>query len=215
LTIANIARVYLRVSSDDQSLTRQEKVISDAKASGYYIAAVYREKASGATLDRPELLRMIADLQQGEVVIAENLDRISRLPLKEAVKLIDSIKSKGARLAIPGLVDLSDISKDLSGMSKIVVDAIQELIMKIALQMAHDDYEMRKERQRQGQKARKEQRLYPGRKENTKVNQEIIKYRIKGLSISETAKEAKCSTAQVKKIWRLYKDKLDISNEAL
>ncbi|MCY3359103.1 resolvase, partial [Acinetobacter baumannii] len=37
----------------------QEKVISDARSAGYYIAAVYKEKASGATIDRPELQRMI------------------------------------------------------------------------------------------------------------------------------------------------------------
>ncbi|MFX9939052.1 recombinase family protein, partial [Acinetobacter baumannii] len=71
MTIAKVARVYLRVSTDSQSLERQEKVISDARSAGYYIAAVYKEKASGATIDRPELQRMINDLQSGEVVIAE------------------------------------------------------------------------------------------------------------------------------------------------
>ncbi|KJG90450.1 site-specific recombinase, DNA invertase Pin [Acinetobacter baumannii] len=198
----------MRVSTDSQSLERQEKVISDARSAGYYIAAVYKEKASGATIDRPELQRMINDLQSGEVVIAEKLDRISRLPLKEAENLIESIRSKGARLAIPGLVDLSEISKDLSGMSKIIVDTIQELLLKIALQMAHEDYELRRERQRQGQKILKDKRLYKGRKPNEKVNLEIIKLRKKGLSISETAKGAKCSIAQVKKIWREYNDQL-------
>src|SRR3546814_19441232 len=76
--------------------------------SGYYVAAVYRAKASGARADRPELLRMIADLQPGEVVIAENTDRISRLPLTEAEQLVKTIRALGARLAIPGAVDLSD-----------------------------------------------------------------------------------------------------------
>ena len=52
-----------------------------ARAAGFYVAAVYREKASGARPDRPELLRMVADLQPGEVVVAEKIDRISRLPL--------------------------------------------------------------------------------------------------------------------------------------
>ena len=33
------------------------------------VVGVYREKASGARADRPELLRMIEDLQPGEVVI--------------------------------------------------------------------------------------------------------------------------------------------------
>ncbi len=37
-----------------------------ARQAGYYIACVCREKASGACAERPELLRMIADLQQGD-----------------------------------------------------------------------------------------------------------------------------------------------------
>ncbi len=206
LSVPKVARVYLRVSSDTQNLTRQEQVISDARNAGYYIAAVYKETASGTTMDRPELLRMLSDLQPGEVVIAEKLDRISRLPLKEAEHLIDTIKSKGARLAIPGLVDLSEISKDLNGMSKIVIDTVQELLLKIALQMAYEDYEVRRERQLQGQEVRKKNKLYPGRKANEEVNQKIIKFRNKGFSIKETSIQANCSTAQVKKIWRKYKE---------
>lgn len=41
-----IARVYLRVSTDDQNLERQNAVIENAKIMGYYVAAVYREKVS-------------------------------------------------------------------------------------------------------------------------------------------------------------------------
>ncbi len=74
-----VARVYLRVSTASQDLARQDKVVTDAKAAGFYVAGIYREKASGARTDRPELLRMIEDLQAGEVVIAERVDRLSRL----------------------------------------------------------------------------------------------------------------------------------------
>lgn len=70
--VLKIARVYLRVSTD---LERQESIIEAARAAGYYVAGVYREKASGARPDRPELLRMVADLQPGEVIIAERLGR--------------------------------------------------------------------------------------------------------------------------------------------
>ncbi len=103
-----VARVYLRVSTDAQDLERQEAITTAAKAAGYYVAGIYREKASGARADRPELLRMIGDLQPGEVVIAEKIDRISRLPLPEAERLVASIQAKGASLAVPGVVDLSD-----------------------------------------------------------------------------------------------------------
>ena len=135
-----IARVYLRVSTDAQDLRRQDAIVGEAKAAGYYVAAVYREKASGARADRPELLRMIADLQPGEVVIAEKIDRISRLPLTEAEQLVETIRARGARLAIPGVVDLSDLAADADGIARIVLESVQAMLLKIALQMAHDDY---------------------------------------------------------------------------
>ncbi|WP_444547702.1 recombinase family protein [Vibrio owensii] len=58
-----IARLYIRVSSSQQNLERQRQIYTDAIAAGYYVAGVYKEKASGARADRPELLRLIGDLQ--------------------------------------------------------------------------------------------------------------------------------------------------------
>ncbi|MBO7072934.1 MAG: recombinase family protein, partial [Acetobacter sp.] len=113
------ARIYLRVSSEEQDLARQERLIEEARCSGYYIAGVYREKASGARSDRPELLRMIADLQSGDVVIAEKMDRLTRLPLPEAEKLIASIREKGERLSVPDVVDLSALAQSTDGVTKI------------------------------------------------------------------------------------------------
>ena len=89
-----VARIYLRVSTEEQDLTRQHQIEIDAQAAGYYIAGLYAEKASGARADRPELLRMIADLRPGDVVIAEKIDRISRLPLDEAEQLVASIRRR-------------------------------------------------------------------------------------------------------------------------
>ena len=121
-----IARIYLRVSTDEQDLSRQADIEHSTRAAGYYVAGIYREKASGARADRPELLRMISDLQPGEVVVAEKIDRISRLPLAEAEKLVASIRAKGARLAVPGLVDLSDLADEADGVAKVVLMSIQE-----------------------------------------------------------------------------------------
>ncbi|OZN48425.1 hypothetical protein CF595_10200 [Gallibacterium anatis] len=95
-----VARVYLRVSTDAQDLERQEAITTAAKAAGYYVAGIYREKASGARADRPELLRMIGDLQPGEVVIAEKIDRISRLPLPEAERLVADLDLRRAHVAV-------------------------------------------------------------------------------------------------------------------
>lgn len=91
---------------------------------------------------------MIADLQPGEVVVAEKMHRISYSPLPEAPKLVDSIRAKGARLAVPALVDLTEFTAAAEGVSRIVLASVQELLLKLALQMARDDYETRRERQR-------------------------------------------------------------------
>lgn len=197
-----IARVYLRVSTDQQDLERQEQIVSDAKAKGFYVAGVYREKASGARADRPELLRMIADLQEGEVVIAERIDRISRLPLAEAEALVGTIKAKGARLAVPGVVDLSELAAASDGVAKVVLEAVQDMLLKLALQMAHDDYETRRERQSQGIALAKDKGRYTGRQADTTKHDLIRKLRAAGNSIAETAKLAKCSPSLVKLVCR-------------
>jgi len=40
-----VARIYLRVSTDEQDLARQAEIEQSTRSSGYYIAGVYREKA--------------------------------------------------------------------------------------------------------------------------------------------------------------------------
>ncbi|MGD6740153.1 recombinase family protein [Photobacterium leiognathi subsp. mandapamensis] len=197
-----VARIYLRVSTEQQDLTRQERLISEAKAAGYYIAGVYREKASGARADRPEIVRMIADLQPGEIVISEKLDCISRLPLAEAEQLIKAIKDKGAKLSVPGIVDLSDLVDDASGVTRIVLESVQNMLLKVALQSARDDYEDRRERQRQGIEEAKKAGRFTGRKADTKRHDLIVALRMSGESISDTAAKANCSVATVKRVWR-------------
>lgn len=199
-----VARIYLRVSTDAQDLERQEALITTAKAAGYYVAGVYREKASGARADRPELLRMISDLQPGEVVIAEKIDRISRLPLPEAERLVASIREKGARLAVPGVVDLSELAAGAQGVAKVVLESVQDMLLKLALQMARDDYEDRRERQRQGIDLAKHAGRYTGRKANPKMHAQVIALRSAGRSIADTAKLAGCSAAQVKRVWAAH-----------
>lgn len=200
-----IARIYMRVSTDAQDLERQESLIETAKASGFYVAGVYREKASGARPDRPELSRMISDLQSGEVVVAEKIDRISRLPLPEAELLVASIRAKGARLAVPGVVDLTDLAAESKGVAKVVLESVQEMLLKLALQIAHDDYEDRRERQRQGIELARKAGKYAGRKTNHDIHNRIIALRSAGHSIAATAKLAGCSESQVKRVWAMHR----------
>jgi DNA invertase Pin-like site-specific DNA recombinase len=195
------------VSTEEQDLTRQAEIVQSTQTSGFYVAGVYREKASGARADRPELLRMVADLQPGEVVVAEKIDRISRLPLPEAEQLVLSIRAKGAKLAIPGLVDLSDLAAGADGVSRIVLESVQELLLKLALQMAREDYETRRERQRQGVQLAKVAGKYAGRAPDLSTHRRIVTLRAAGQTIQRTAELTGSSASQVKRIWALHLSK--------
>ena len=200
-----VARLYLRVSTEEQDLARQEALIEAARAAGFYVAGIYREKASGARADRPELLRMIHDLQPGEAVVAEKIDRLSRLPLEDAEQLVASIQAKGARLAIPGVVDLSELAEEAEGVPRIVLEAMQAMLLRVALQMAREDYEDRRERQRQGIAIAQTRGRYKGRPANKKRHAQIIALRSAGKSIAVTAALVDCSEAQVKRVWAARK----------
>lgn len=208
-----IARIYLRVSTDTQDLARQESISLDAKAAGYYVAGIYREKASGARADRPELLRLISDLQNGEVVIAEKIDRISRLPLPEAERLVASIRAKGAKLAVPGIIDLTELAEETTGVARIVLESVQDMLLKLALQMAYDEYQDRRERQKQGIELAKIAGKYKGKRADLKKHQLIISLK-PNHTIAETARLAGCSKSQVKRVWSIYINSIGKENSS-
>jgi DNA invertase Pin-like site-specific DNA recombinase len=196
-------RIYQRVSTEGQDLTRQHKLITDAEAAGFYIAGVYSEKISGTKESRAELNRLIADLKQGDVVIAESLDRISRLPVAEGEALIQRITEKGAKIAVPDLIDLSDIIEDSKDeLVRIVLEANQKMMLKIALYMARKDYEQRASKQASGIAAAKAKGAYKGRKPDTIANAKIIELRKVGYTIAKIADTLNVSVSQVKLILR-------------
>jgi DNA invertase Pin-like site-specific DNA recombinase len=64
---------YARVSTDGQSVDAQVKQLRQAGA-----AKVFRETASGARADRPQLRRALAQLGAGDVLFVTRLDRLAR-----------------------------------------------------------------------------------------------------------------------------------------
>ncbi len=64
---------YARVSTDGQSLTAQ---VTELKAAG--CTEVFQEKESGAKSDRKQLARLIARLDEGDVLVVTRLDRLAR-----------------------------------------------------------------------------------------------------------------------------------------
>jgi DNA invertase Pin-like site-specific DNA recombinase len=64
---------YARVSTDGQSATAQVAALRKHGA-----GKVFREVASGAKTDRPQLRRLLDQLDAGDVVTVTRLDRLAR-----------------------------------------------------------------------------------------------------------------------------------------
>jgi len=87
-------RAYLRVSTIGQSLDVQLDAARDLNAD-----VIYSEKLSGGKSDRPELLRMLDELEFGDVVVVSKLDRLAR-STRDMLTILERIKDKGASLRI-------------------------------------------------------------------------------------------------------------------
>jgi DNA invertase Pin-like site-specific DNA recombinase len=81
---------YARVSTRDQDLAAQD---AELMASG--CAKVFKEKASGAKTDRPELAKVIRRLEPGDVLVVTRLDRLAR-STRDLLNVLDEIKERGA-----------------------------------------------------------------------------------------------------------------------
>jgi DNA invertase Pin-like site-specific DNA recombinase len=82
---------YARVSTNGQELSGQI-----AELSGAGCIKVYREKASGAKTDRPELARLLRQLDEGDVLIVTRLDRLAR-STRDLLNVLDTVAKAGAK----------------------------------------------------------------------------------------------------------------------
>lgn len=85
---------YIRVSKTHQNLDRQLDMLIDH---GVDPRNIYKEKITGTKLERPELDRMINELQPGDVVMIADLTRVSR-STKDLLYIVDRIKEKNATI---------------------------------------------------------------------------------------------------------------------
>ena len=136
---------YARVSTEDQSLDLQ----TDALAS-HGCEQIYKEKASGAKVDRPELTKMIEALREGDVVVIWKLDRLGR-SLKHLVELVSNFSDRGI-----GLRSLNDPIDTTTAQGK--------LLFNIFASLAEFEREMTRERTLAGLKAARARGRVGGRR---------------------------------------------------
>ena len=80
---------YARVSSQDQDYSYQLKALEDA---GCQPDMLFKDKASGKRMSRPEFDRMLTYLREGDVVVVWKIDRLGRNFTEMVATLADLFK---------------------------------------------------------------------------------------------------------------------------
>jgi DNA invertase Pin-like site-specific DNA recombinase len=195
-------RAYLRASTNEQDATRaRQQLEAFAADHGLHIAAFYVENESGAKLARPELFRLLSDARPGDVLLIEQVDRLSRLTASDWEKLKAELAARHVRvvaLDLPTSWMMANAKTD--DFTARMFDAINGMMLDMLAAVARKDYEDRRRRQAQGQARAKAEGLYKGRKEDTARNAGIAAMLKAGSSWSQIQAATGCSRATIAKI---------------
>ena len=88
---------YMRVSTLDQNLDRQEKALYEQE-----VERIFSEKLSGKNTERPQLKKMLEYVREGDVLYIESISRLAR-STKDLLNIVETLTSKGV-----GLVSLKE-----------------------------------------------------------------------------------------------------------
>lgn len=184
-------RAYLRASTNKQDANRAEQSLKDfVKGFGRKIDVFYRENESGTKLDRPQLNQLLDDCDtdqagQGDILLVEDIDRLTRLKPSEWEILDGRIKAKGIKLVIMSL-PLSheplkaDTDNPIDDITRAVMKGMGDMMIQILATIARNDYDKRRYRQRQGidkvlSDPSNHRIKYKGKQANTKQYERILR----------------------------------------
>lgn len=163
---------YIRVSSLSQNLDRQ--------LDGMALDKVFKDKASGKSLDRPQLKELIEYVREGDTVVVHSLDRLGRNAV-ELDQLIKGFTSKGIKVQF--IKEGYLLTGDDSPMNKLL----------ISMMGAWAEFERNtiRERQLEGIATAKRKGLYKGGKRKlTEEQAKELKERVEsGESKTQVAKD--------------------------
>jgi DNA invertase Pin-like site-specific DNA recombinase len=161
---------YARVSSQDQNLEMQLSALKDA---GVRSRFMYHEKISGKNaFDRPALQKMLSDIEPGDVVVVNHLDRLAR-SLADLITIVGHIKERGGQLRV--------LKQDFDTTS-----ASGNMMWQILGVFSEFERSIREERQREGIAKAKERGVYKGRKP-TIMPEDVLRFANEGMGAAEIA----------------------------
>lgn len=194
--------IYVRASTKDQDAKRAlDDLIQFSKSYGDEYNT-YIENYSGTKLDRPKLTKLLDEAQQGDILLVESVDRLSRLSQDDFATLKERIKAKGLRLVVADLPTTHAVN---GGMTGEILNVINAMLIDLLATMAKLDNDKRRERIKQGL----ERSGYKptGKKADTAKHERIKQLLDKGdLTKEEIAKAVGVGVATV---YRVAKDQIE------
>lgn len=195
--LKGFVRAYLRASTTEQDATRAlDTINSFATERNLSICNYYIENESGSRLERPELFRLLKDCQSGDIMLVEDVDRLSRLTGEDWNSLKKMIRQKDIRVVAVN-VPTTWLASSVNDFDSRMFAAINDMLLDMLAAVARRDYEQRKVRQKQGiEKARREGK-YRGRQVNQSRYDAINKLLASGSSWSQVQKIMGCSRGTI------------------
>jgi DNA invertase Pin-like site-specific DNA recombinase len=195
-------RAYLRASTNEQDATRaREQLNAFAADRELTIASWYVENESGAKLARPELFRLLNDSRAGDVLLIEQVDRLSRLTAGDWERLKGELTARRVRVVALDLpTSWTMVTGNGDDFTARMFDAINGMLFDMLAAVARKDYDDRRRRQAQGQAKAKAEGRYRGRPEDTERNEGIACMLAAGQSWGTIQAATGCSRATIAKI---------------
>ncbi|HDL6674130.1 TPA: recombinase family protein [Yersinia enterocolitica] len=192
---------YLRASTDQQDATRAKSELEDfAQSNNFRISKFFIENESGASLLRPELFRLLDIAERGDVLLCEQIDRVSRLTNEDWKKLRRIIESKGVRLVSLDLPTSHQLLHSTDEFTQRMFEALNSMMLDMLAAIARKDYEDRRRRQKQGIEKAKANNRYKGRPVDQELHRRIAELLSDGKSWNKVQDLIGCSRATVAKV---------------
>ncbi|MCU4324594.1 recombinase family protein [Acinetobacter johnsonii] len=193
-------RIYLRASTKDQDAERALQILQDLNQNlNFGETIVYVENYSGTKLDRPELNKLLSEANQGDTLLVESIDRLSRLTQQDFQELKRRIQEKGLRLIVADLPTTYQMIQTSDSITHSILELINNMLIDLLATMARLDNEKRIERIKQGL-ARSGYKP-TGKKANEAKHKRIKELLAAGnMTKEEIAKAVNCGVATVYRV---------------
>ena len=186
---------YARVSSKEQNLDRQLQALQG-------VSKVFSDKASGQSVERPQIQAMLDYLREGDIVIVTELDRLGRNN-KDLTEIMNAIQQKGATLEVLNLPSMNGIEDEN------LRQLINNLVVELYKYQAESERKRIKERQAQGIELAKKKGRFTGRKSTYQKDDPLLQrafnlYQSKEYTLKEIEHHTKIPVSTLKRYLAKY-----------